>query len=79
MPVLRSFGRFKGKSLLAASPSQPLGKDLISRTKTGFGIPLGIWGQESMATQGLAHKQTLAQGGGDSRLWAKTIAKMVYA
>jgi len=79
IPVLRSFGRFKGKSLLAASPSQPLGKDLISRTKTGFGIPLGIWGQESMATQDLGHKQTLAQGGGDSRLWAKTIAKMVYA
>jgi asparagine synthase (glutamine-hydrolysing) len=79
MPVLRSFGRFKGKSLIAASPALPLGKDLINRSKTGFGIPLGIWGQESMAAQGLAHKQTLAQGGGDSRLWAKTIVKNIYS
>jgi hypothetical protein len=79
MPVLRSFGRFKGKSLLAESPSLPLGKDLIGRTKTGFGIPLGVWGRESMAAQdGVQHK-TPAQGGGDSRLWAKTVANMVYS
>jgi asparagine synthase (glutamine-hydrolysing) len=79
MPVLRSFGRFKGKSLLAESPSLPLGKDLISRTKTGFGIPLGIWGRESMAAQDGMQNKTPAQGGGDSRSWAKTIAKMVYS
>jgi asparagine synthase (glutamine-hydrolysing) len=79
MPVLRSFNRLKGKSLLAASPLLPLGKDLINRSKTGFGIPLGIWGRESMASQSGAHKQTPAQGGGDSRLWAKTIVKNIYA
>jgi asparagine synthase (glutamine-hydrolysing) len=79
MPVLRSFGRFKGKSLLAASPSLPLGKDLIGRSKTGFGIPLGVWGRESMASQGRVNKQTPAQGGGDSRLWAKTIVKNIYS
>ena len=79
MPVLRSFGRFKGKSLLAASPSLPLSKDLINRSKTGFGIPLGVWGRERMASQDGAHKQTIAQGGGDSILWAKTIVKNIYS
>lgn len=79
MPVLRSFGKFKGKSLLAASPSLPLGKDLINRSKTGFGIPLGVWCRESMASQGRANMQTPAQGGGDSRLWAKTIIKKIYS
>lgn len=79
MPVLRSFGRFKGKSLLAASPSLPLGKDLINRSKTGFGIPLGVWARKNMTAQdGVQHK-TPAQGGGDSRLWAKTVANMVYS
>ena len=79
MPVLRSFGRLKGKSLLAASPSLPLGKDLINRSKTGFGIPLGVWGRESIASQEGAHKQTPSQGGGDSKLWAKTIVKHIYS
>lgn len=79
MPVLRSFGKFKGKSLLAASPSLPLGKDLINPSKTGFGIPLGVWCRESMASQGRANMQTPAQGGGDSRLWAKTIIKKIYS
>ncbi len=78
MPVLRSFGKFKGKSMLAASPSPPLSEDLIGRTKTGFGIPLGDWGQESMTAQGASNKQTLVQSGADSRLWAKTIAKKIY-
>lgn len=79
MPVLKSFGRFKGKSLLAASPSLPLGKDLINRSKTGFGIPLGVWGRKSIASQEGTHKQTPSQGGGDSKLWAKTIVKHIYS
>jgi len=79
MPVLRSFGRFKGKFLLAASPSLPLSKDLINRSKTGFGIPLGVWGRESRASQEGEHMQTPAQGGGDSRSWAKTIVKNIYS
>ena len=78
-PVLRSFGRYAGKSLLAESPLLPLSRDLISRTKTGFGIPLGIWCRESIVTAGGAHKVSPTQGGGDSRLWARTIAKMVYS
>jgi asparagine synthase (glutamine-hydrolysing) len=78
MPVLRSFGTFKGKSLLAASPSLPLGISYVGRTKTGFGIPLGIWGGESVSTKTRAHERTPTQDGQDSRIWAKIIAKMTY-
>ncbi|MDB4890609.1 MAG: Asparagine synthetase [Gemmatimonadetes bacterium] len=42
-PVLRTFGRFKGKSLLARSPSTPLTDELIRRRKSGFGSPIGKW------------------------------------
>jgi|LauGreSuBDMM15SN_2_FD.fasta_scaffold02587_4 asparagine synthase (glutamine-hydrolysing) len=79
MPVLRSFYRFKGKSLLAASPLLPLGEDLVSRKKTGFSIPLGVWGKETMPSSPGVYKQAPTQGGGDSRIWAKTIAKMAYS
>jgi len=79
MPVLRSFDRFKGKSLLAASPLLSLGENLVSRKKTGFSIPLGAWGKEAMPSSPGAYKQAPNQGGGDSRIWAKTIAEMVYS
>jgi asparagine synthase (glutamine-hydrolysing) len=79
MPVLRSFDRFKGKSLLAASPLLPLSEDLVSRKKTGFSIPLGVWGKEATPSSPRVYKQAPTQGGGDSRMWAKTIAEMVYS
>lgn len=79
MPVLRSFDRFKGKSLLAASPLLPLSEDLVSRKKTGFSIPLGVWGKEAAPSSPRVYKQAPTQGGGDSRMWAKTIAEMVYS
>jgi asparagine synthase (glutamine-hydrolysing) len=78
MPVLRSFGIFKGKSLLAASPSLPLSINCEGRTKTGFGIPLGIWGGDGVTIKTRAHKRTPTQDGQDSKMWAKTIAKMIY-
>jgi asparagine synthase (glutamine-hydrolysing) len=78
IPVLRSFGRHKGKSLLASSPSISLGVDLISRAKTGFGIPLGAWSKESVVNMGELYKQDPNQGGRNSRFWAKNVAKMIY-
>jgi len=79
MPVLRSFGHLKGKTLLAASPMLPLSDDIINRVKTGFGVPLGMWKQESMALATGAARSTPTQGGGDSRQWAQAVAKAVYA
>jgi asparagine synthase (glutamine-hydrolysing) len=78
MPVLKSFGRHKGKSLLASSPSISLGVDLLSRVKTGFGIPLGAWSEESVVNMGELYKQDPNQGGRNSRLWAKNVANMIY-
>jgi asparagine synthase (glutamine-hydrolysing) len=78
MPVLRSFGRYKGKKLLAASPRSPLSNKIINRPKTGFGVPLGIWKQESMAVKEGATQTSVTQGGDDSRKWAQAVAKAVY-
>jgi len=78
MPVLRSFGRYKGKELLAASPRAPLSDDIINRPKTGFGVPIGIWKQECTAIKGGATRTSTTQGGVDSRQWAQTVAKAVY-
>lgn len=77
-PVLRSFGKFKGKSLLAASPALPLGRDLTNRTKTGFGIPLGAWARNDIHTKLRAYKISPIQSGNDSRIWAKNVAKKIY-
>ena len=77
-PVLRSFGRLKGKSLLAASPSIPLNINLTSRTKTGFGIPLGAWARNGDEAKCGTLKRNPIQSGNDSRVWAKTVAKMIY-
>jgi asparagine synthase (glutamine-hydrolysing) len=79
MPVLKSFGHLNGKALLAASPALPLSGEIINRAKTGFGIPLGMWKQESMIiAKGLA-RSAATQGGVDSRQWAQTVARAIYS
>jgi asparagine synthase (glutamine-hydrolysing) len=78
MPVLKSFGLLKGKSLLAASPAVPLSDEIIHRVKTGFGVPLGIWKQESMKVAAGEPRSTATQGG-DSRQWAQAVARAIYA
>jgi asparagine synthase (glutamine-hydrolysing) len=78
MPVLRSFGRLNGKALLAASPAIPLSDEIIHRVKTGFGVPLGIWKQESMTASASAARSTATQGGNDSRQWAQAVASAIY-
>ena len=78
MPVLRAFGRVKGKALLAASPKVPLSDEMIHRVKTGFGVPLGMWKQESKAVAAGAARSTPTQGGGDSRQWAQAVVKSIY-
>jgi asparagine synthase (glutamine-hydrolysing) len=79
MPVLRSFGRHKGKALLAASPVRPLGDEIINRVKTGFGIPMGNWSNKNLSTVDGDPAFTPTQGGADSRQWAQSVAKAVYA
>lgn len=42
-PLLGAFARYPGKELLAVSPHNPLPGAIMSRRKTGFGIPLDRW------------------------------------
>lgn len=79
MPVLRSFGRLKGKALLAASPTLPLSDEIINRVKTGFGVPLGMWKKEGVSVGAGVARSTPTQGGGDSRRWAQAVARAIYA
>ncbi len=80
MPVLRSFGRLKGKHMLAASPATPLSRSIVERTKTGFGIPLGAWMSGALgSTTAVSAGSVTTQGGSDSRRWALALSKAVYA
>jgi asparagine synthase (glutamine-hydrolysing) len=79
IPVLRSFGRLKGKGLLAGSPALPLSNDVINRVKTGFGVPMGIWKHQSSADAAGVARSITTQGGEDSRRWAKFVTGMIYA
>ncbi len=47
-PFLGQFKKFPNKMLLANAPIKPLPKDIITRKKTGFGIPVKKWLEESM-------------------------------
>jgi asparagine synthase (glutamine-hydrolysing) len=64
-PLLRGFGTLNGKALLARSPDMPLPDSIITRSKTGFGIPVERWLRESSPS-------TLMEGG--SRGWARRVA-----
>ncbi|WP_240125143.1 asparagine synthase (glutamine-hydrolyzing) [Thermomonas alba] len=63
-PLLPSFTRFPGKSLLAQAPEKPLPEAIRQRRKTGFGIPVSRW----LAEGGIA-----ANDG--SRSWARQVAR----
>lgn len=63
-PLLPSFTRFPGKSLLAQAPANPLPHAIQQRSKTGFGIPVSRW----LAEGGIA-----ANDG--SRSWARQVAR----
>lgn len=43
-----------GKTLLAEAPGRALPRDLVGRTKTGFGIPVGRWLQQHSASNSIA-------------------------
>ena len=80
MPVLRSFGRLKGKRMLANCPATPLSRNIIERVKTGFGIPLGAWMSGALGGTAVVPARSVAtQDGADSRRWALALSKAVYA
>lgn len=66
-PFLGAFKQFPNKRLLAEAPAIPLPEDLITRPKTGFGIPVQKWLRQ------LGHAEV---SGGPSHGWARMVAQM---
>jgi asparagine synthase (glutamine-hydrolysing) len=46
-PLLGQFRKFPNKTLLALAPTKPLPKEIITRKKTGFSIPVKTWIKQS--------------------------------
>ena len=65
-PVLGAFGQFPNKRLLAEAPAKPLPDALISRRKSGFGIPVHRWLNDLGRAEGSA---------GGSCGWARQVAR----
>ena len=63
-PLLGNFHRFPNKRLLAQAPNKPLPEAIITRRKTGFGIPVARW----LAEAGMG-------AGSGSRSWAGEVAR----
>lgn len=66
-PMLGAFSHFPNKRLPAESPVRPLPEDLITRRKTGFGIPIQKW---------LAQIGHASAGAGPSNAWARKVASL---
>src|SRR5882762_2932563 len=49
--LLPQFAEFPNKTLLANSPARALPREIIKRTKTGFGIPISRWLQDHPGTR----------------------------
>lgn len=66
-PMLGAFKQFPNKRLLAEAPAKPLPDDLITRRKTGFGIPVQKWLQQMGNGKAI---------GGPSHAWAREVARL---
>ena len=49
--LLPQFAKFPNKALLANSPARALPRNVVERTKTGFGFPLGRWLQDQSGSR----------------------------
>jgi asparagine synthase (glutamine-hydrolysing) len=63
-------GRQDGKTLLAMAPRNPLPPEVVSRHKTGFGIPIEAW-----FTAMTASHETTVRERPWSRTWARQVAQ----
>jgi asparagine synthase (glutamine-hydrolysing) len=67
-PALPGLRPGDGKRALAAAPSRPLDPALVSRPKTGFGVPTGRWIEGALRADGRAPSK-----GAASRAWARQL------
>ena len=75
-PLFSSFKDFKGKNILAHTPDSGLGKKILERKKTGFGVPAD-W-LRSLCEQNKGNSKNINQLGVDSKRWAKVVAESCY-
>jgi asparagine synthase (glutamine-hydrolysing) len=76
-PVLRGFEGGRGKVLLSRAPMKPLPQSIVTRRKTGFGLPMGIWLKEALPALAPTRRK-MSQGsspGTASRQWGVAVAR----
>jgi asparagine synthase (glutamine-hydrolysing) len=81
-PVSAALAQGAGKAALARAPSLPLPQEILARSKTGFGVPMGAW--MSAASQPGSAKESLGEPKGlVSRRWSRVVLRdrslMVFA
>jgi asparagine synthase (glutamine-hydrolysing) len=62
----------EGKAALANAPSLPLPDEVVTRAKTGFGVPTGAWMNAAAARAG-ATAQAPETKGLASRRWSNAV------
>jgi asparagine synthase (glutamine-hydrolysing) len=71
-PLIPTLTHGSGKSALAKAPAVPLPDDIVTRAKTGFGVPIGTW-MNSAAGVTLSARGVPESKGLVSRRWARTV------
>ena len=62
-----------GKAALAHAPGMPLPREVVTRAKTGFGIPTGAWMARASDAVGKYESQ---RKGAISRRWSRVVMAM---
>lgn len=70
-PLVVPSGINKGKEMLAYAPLLPLPREVSTRPKTGFSVPIGAWANGCRPIKQPVYQQ--------SRSWAKKIASAFFA
>ena len=72
-PVISYLRPGAGKRALGATPSKPLPRAVLERTKTGFSVPLAAWTQRVATAHGVSHSTRPLSKGQQSRQWSQAI------
>src|SRR5260221_3205915 len=68
-PAIDGLGAGAGKAALAKAPSRPLPDEIVTRAKTGFGVPTGRWIASATACRGAG----VEPKGLVSRRWSRVV------
>jgi len=71
-PAIHALKQQEGKVALARSPGKPLPDEVVTRPKTGFGVPTGAWMQAAIGKRHSSEKRMEAKGL-ISRAWAPDV------